>query len=549
MNENFADLFQESVAKLDLRSGAVIKATVVKITSDYVFVDAGLKSEDWISIDEFKDKQNELEVAVGDQVEVVLESMEDGSGGTHLSREKAKREESWRILEAAFTENKNVRGIITERVKGGFTVELGKLHAFLPASLIDVRPMRDMSHLEGKELDFKLIKFDRKLNNIVVSRRAVFTEEAEGGRQAVLAGLQEGQEVIGIVKNLTDYGAFVDLGGVDGLLHITDMSWKRIKYPGEVVSVGDQIKVKVLKFDSEKKRVSLGLKQLAEDPWVNISRRYPMGTRLFGKVTNLADYGCFVEIEDGIEGLVHVSEMDWTNKNVQPSKVVTLGDEIEVKVLEIDEERRRISLGIKQCQSNPWQIFAETHKKDEKITGKIKSITDFGIFIGLEGNIDGLVHLSDISWLEPGERAIRNYQKGQEIEVIILAIDAERERISLGIKQLTGDIYADYLAANPNGTVITGKVIEVNPKVVTVDLQNGIIGRLQVSEISKTRINDATDVFGVGDEVKATIIGFNKKARCINLSSKKFLSEFSSKSPAKTKLGDLLKERIEGKKE
>ncbi len=549
MNENFVNLFQESIAKLDLRSGTVVKATVAEITHECVFVDAGLKSEDCIPIDEFKNKQNELEVAVGDQVEVVLETMEDGSGGTRLSREKAKREESWRTLEAAFAENKNVRGIIAERVKGGFTVELGKIHAFLPASLIDVRPIRDMSHLEGKELDFKLIKLDRKLNNIVVSRRAALTEEAGGEQRAVLAGLQEGQEVIGIVKNLTDYGAFVDLGGVDGLLHITDMSWKRIKYPSEVVSVGDEIKVKVLKFDSEKKRVSLGLKQLAEDPWVNISRRYPVGTRLFGKVTNLADYGCFVEIEDGIEGLVHVSEMDWTNKNVQPAKVVTLGDEIEVKVLEIDEERRRISLGIKQCKSNPWQIFADTHEKGEKITGKIKSITDFGIFMGLEGNIDGLIHLSDISWLEPGERALRNYQKGQEIEAIILAIDAERERISLGIKQLTEDIYADYLAANPKGTVVIGKVMEVNPKVVTIDLQNGIIGRLQVSEISKTRISDATDVFAVGDEVKATIIGFNKKARCINLSSKEFLSEFSSKSPAKTKLGDLLKEQIESKEE
>jgi small subunit ribosomal protein S1 len=549
MNENFVELFQESIAKLDLRPGTLVKATVTEITSDYVFVDAGLKSEDYIPIDEFKDKQNKLEVAVGDQVEVVLETIEDGSGGTRLSREKAKREESWRALETAYAENKSVRGIITEHVKGGFTVELGKIHAFLPASLIDVRPMRGMSHLEGKELDFKLIKLDRKLNNIVVSRRAVLTEETGGEQQAVLAGLQEGQEVIGIVKNLTDYGAFVDLGGIDGLLHITDMSWKRIKYPSEVVSVGDEIKVKVLKFDSEKKRVSLGLKQLAEDPWVNISRRYPVGTRLFGKVTNLTDYGCFVEIEDGIEGLVHVSEMDWTNKNVQPSKVVALGDEVEVKVLEIDEERRRISLGIKHCQTNPWQIFADTHKKGEKIIGKIKSITDFGIFVGLEGNIDGLIHLSDISWLESGERAIRSYQKGQEIEAMILAINAERERISLGIKQLTTDIYADYSAANPIGTVVTGKVTEVNPKAATIDLQNGVIGRLQVSEISKTRINDATDVFAVGDEVKATVIGFNKKVQCINLSSKEFLSEFSSKSPAKTKLGDLLMEQIEGKKE
>ena len=412
MSENFAELFQESIAKLNLSSGSVIKAKVIDITPEYVVVDAGLKSEDYVSVDEFKNKEGELEVAVGDEVDVILDAMEDGVGGTILSREKAKRQASWQVLEQAFQEKKTVKGTIVERVRGGFTVELDKVRAFLPASLIDVRPVRDMSYLEGKELDFKLIKLDEKHNNVVVSRRAIIIAEPGEEGEAKLAELQEGQEVIGIVKNLTDYGAFIDLGGVDGLLHITDMSWKRIKHPSEVIAVGDEIKVKVLKFDSAKNRVSLGLKQLGEDPWVGISRRYPVGTRMFGKVTNLTDYGCFVEIEDGIEGLVHVSEMDWTNKNVHPARIVSVGDEVEVMVLEINEDRRRISLGIKQCQTNPWQVFTDTHKKGEKITGKIRSITDFGIFIGLEGNIDGLVHLSDISWTLPGEKVIRDYKKG-----------------------------------------------------------------------------------------------------------------------------------------
>ena len=543
--ENFSELFQESIAKLDLSSGSVIKAKIIEIAPEYVIVDAGLKSEDYIAINEFKNKEGEVEGAVGDEIDVVLEMVENGRGETHLSREKAKREESWKVLETAFTEGKSVMGVISERVKGGFTVALDKVHAFLPASLIDVRPVRDMSYLEGKELEFKLIKLDRKRNNIVVSRRAILAEETGAGREGVLASLQEGQEVIGIVKNLTDYGAFIDLGGVDGLLHITDMSWKRVKHPSEVIAVGNEIKVKVLKFDSDKNRVSLGLKQLGEDPWAGIARRYPVGTRLFGKVTNLTDYGCFVEIEPGIEGLVHVSEMDWTNKNIHPAKIVNVGSEVEVMVLEIDEDRRRISLGVKQCQTNPWQVFADMHKKGEKIKGNIKSITDFGIFIGLEGNIDGLVHLSDISWVEAGERAIRNYKKGQEVEAVILAIDAERERISLGIKQLEEDIYANYFATHPKGAVVTGKVTEINPKSATVGLGDGIEGRLRVADISKTHIKDATDVFAIDDEIQAQVVGFDKKNRCINLSTKEFLSQQSSEAPANTKLGDLLKEQME----
>jgi small subunit ribosomal protein S1 len=544
MSENFAELFRENIAKLNLNSGSIIKAKVIDITPEYVVVDAGLKSEDYVAVDEFKNKEGALEVAIGDEVEVMLETMEDGAGGTILSRDKAKRQASWQVLEQAFQDKKTVKGTIVERVRGGFTVELDKVRAFLPASLIDVRPVRDMSYLEGKELDFKLVKLDKKHNNVVVSRRAIISAEPGEEGEANLAKLQEGQEVIGIVKNLTDYGAFIDLGGVDGLLHITDMSWKRIKHPSEVIAVGDEIKVKVLKFDSAKNRVSLGLKQLGEDPWIGIGRRYPVGTRLFGKVTNLTDYGCFVEIEAGIEGLVHVSEMDWTNKNVHPARIVSVGDEIEVMVLEIDEDRRRISLGIKQCQTNPWQVFADTHKKGEKITGKIRSITDFGIFIGLEGNIDGLVHLSDISWTEPGEKVIRNYKKGQEVEAVILAIDPERERISLGIKQLEEDVCADYFATHPKGAVVTGKITAIEPKVATVDLGDGIIGKLRVAEISKTHIKDATEIFAIDDEIKATVIGFDKKARFINLSTKEFISG-SGSEPSNTKLGDLLKEKIE----
>ncbi|MCK4609358.1 MAG: 30S ribosomal protein S1, partial [Gammaproteobacteria bacterium] len=487
MSENFAELFQESLSELNLKPGSLIKATVIDITAEHVVVDAGLKSEDYISIKEFnKNAEGKVDIAVGDEVDVVLEMLENGIGETHLSREKARLEESWQNLETALNDGLNVVGVISGRVKGGFTVELDRVRAFLPASLIDVRPVRDMSYLEGKELEFKLINLDRKRNNIVVSRRAVLSEEGSEGREAVLANLQEGQEVIGIVKNLTDYGAFVDLGGVDGLLHITDMSWKRIKHPGELITVGDEIKVKVLKFDNDKNRVSLGMKQLGEDPWAGIERRYPVNARLFGKVTNLTDYGCFVEIENGIEGLVHVSEMDWTNKNVHPAKIVSIGDEVEVMVLEIDEERRRISLGMKQCQTNPWQVFADTHQKGEAVKGNIKSITDFGVFIGLDGSIDGLVHLSDISWVESGERAIRNYKKGQEVDAVILAIDPERERISLGIKQLEEDSYADYFATHPKGTVVTGKVTDINPKGVTIDLGNEIEGKLRVADISKT---------------------------------------------------------------
>lgn len=546
MSEKFADLFLSSMDNLELRKGALIKAKVVAITKDSVIVDAGLKTEPSIPTSEFTNLDGTLEVKVGDEIEVALEELEDGKGRTILSRERAKRSESWRSLEQALEEGQNIKGVIVERVRGGFTVDLGKIKAFLPASLIDVKPVKDVSYLEGKELEFKLIKLE-KPNNIVVSRRAVIAEESSAERENVLANLQEGQEINGVVKNLTNYGAFIDLGGVDGLLHITDMSWKRIKHPSEVIKVGQEIKVKILKFDREKGRVSLGLKQIGEDPWFGISRRYPVGSRLFGKVTNVTDYGCFVEIESGIEGLVHMSEMDWTNKNVHPAKVVSVGTEMEVMVLEIDEEHRRISLGIKQCQPNPWEAFALGHKKGEKVAGKIKSITDFGLFIGLEGNIDGLVHLSDISWAEAGEKAIRNYKKGQEVEAVILAIDAERERISLGIKQLEEDVLSTYFATHPKGTEVTGKITEVTAKMVTVDLGNGLEGKLRSSDISKTNV-DATDIFAVDDEVKATIIGFDKKARIINLGIKDLLTEGNEDIAVNTQLGDLLKEHMDKEK-
>lgn len=544
MNENFEELLQESITQLDASPGSVIKAKVVDIQAKHVVVNAGLKTESYISIQEFKDLNGELEVAVGDEVEVILESLENVHGETQLSREKAKRAESWKVLEQALEQNFSVKGVITERVKGGFTVELETIRAFLPGSLIDVRPVRDPSYLEGKDLEFKLIKVDRKNNNVVVSRRAVITEESSAEREEILTNLQEGQEIIGIVKNITDYGAFVDLGGIDGLLHITDMSWKRIKQPSEVISVGDEIKVKVLKFDKDKKRVSLGLKQIGEDPWKDIGRRHPIGSRVFGKVTNITDYGCFVEIEEGIEGLVHMSEIDWTNKNIFPSKVVSLGDEVEVMVLEVDEERRRISLGMKQCRANPWQAFADNHQKGEKITGNIKSITDFGVFVGLEGNIDGLIHLSDISWIEPGERAITDYKRGQEIETVILAIDPERERISLGIKQLEEDVCANYFATHPKGTVVKGKIKVVETKSALVDLDNEIEGKLKLADISKNRIQDATDFFDVDDEIEAMVIGFDKKARYINLSTKDLEAKHHPEAPANTKLGELLKEQI-----
>ncbi|PLL71826.1 30S ribosomal protein S1, partial [Klebsiella pneumoniae] len=491
---------------------------VVAIDKDVVLVDAGLKSESAIPAEQFKNAQGELEIQVGDEVDVALDAVEDGFGETLLSREKAKRHEAWITLEKAYEDAETVTGVINGKVKGGFTVELNGIRAFLPGSLVDVRPVRDTLHLEGKELEFKVIKLDQKRNNVVVSRRAVIESENSAERDQLLENLQEGMEVKGIVKNLTDYGAFVDLGGVDGLLHITDMAWKRVKHPSEIVNVGDEITVKVLKFDRERTRVSLGLKQLGEDPWVAIAKRYPEGTKLTGRVTNLTDYGCFVEIEEGVEGLVHVSEMDWTNKNIHPSKVVNVGDVVEVMVLDIDEERRRISLGLKQCKSNPWQQFAETHNKGDRVEGKIKSITDFGIFIGLDGGIDGLVHLSDISWNVAGEEAVREYKKGDEIAAVVLQVDAERERISLGVKQLAEDPFNNYVALNKKGAIVVGKVTAVDAKGATVELADGVEGYLRASEASRDRVEDATLVLSVGDEVEAKFTGVDRKNRVVSLS-------------------------------
>ncbi|CDM90680.1 30S ribosomal protein S1 [Xenorhabdus bovienii] len=518
MTESFAQLFEESLQVIETRPGAIVRGVVVSIDKDVVLVDAGLKSESAIPVEQFKNAQGELEIQVGDEIDVALDAVEDGFGETILSREKAKRHEAWLMLEKAYEEAETVTGVINGKVKGGFTVELNGIRAFLPGSLVDVRPVRDTAHLEGKELEFKVIKLDQKRNNVVVSRRAVIESENSAERDQLLENLQEGMEVKGIVKNLTDYGAFVDLGGVDGLLHITDMAWKRVKHPSEIVNVGDEITVKVLKFDRERTRVSLGLKQLGEDPWVAIAKRYPESTRLTGRVTNLTDYGCFVEIEEGVEGLVHVSEMDWTNKNIHPSKVVNVGDVVEVMVLDIDEERRRISLGLKQCKSNPWQQFAETHNKNDRVEGKIKSITDFGIFIGLEGGIDGLVHLSDISWNVAGEEAVREYKKGDEIAAVVLQVDAERERISLGIKQLAEDPFNNYLSVNKKGTIVNGKVTAVDAKGATVELADGVEGYLRASEASRDRIEDATQVLNVGDEVEAKYVGVDRKNRIVNLS-------------------------------
>ncbi|WP_340616088.1 30S ribosomal protein S1 [Xenorhabdus entomophaga] len=518
MTESFAQLFEESLQAIETRPGAIVRGVVVAIDKDIVLVDAGLKSESAIPVEQFKNAQGELEIQVGDEIDVALDAVEDGFGETILSREKAKRHEAWLMLEKAYEEAETVTGVINGKVKGGFTVELNGIRAFLPGSLVDVRPVRDTAHLEGKELEFKVIKLDQKRNNVVVSRRAVIESENSAERDQLLENLQEGMEVKGIVKNLTDYGAFVDLGGVDGLLHITDMAWKRVKHPSEIVNVGDEITVKVLKFDRERTRVSLGLKQLGEDPWVAIAKRYPESTKLTGRVTNLTDYGCFVEIEEGVEGLVHVSEMDWTNKNIHPSKVVNVGDVVEVMVLDIDEERRRISLGLKQCKSNPWQQFAETHNKNDRVEGKIKSITDFGIFIGLDGGIDGLVHLSDISWNVAGEEAVREYKKGDEIAAVVLQVDAERERISLGIKQLAEDPFNNYLSVNKKGTIVTGKVTAVDAKGATVELADGVEGYLRASEASRDRVEDATQVLNVGDEVEAKYVGVDRKNRVINLS-------------------------------
>ena len=518
MSMSFAELFEESLNQTETRPGSLINAVVVAIKDDYVILDAGLKSESNIPVEQFKNAAGEIEVAVGDTVPVVLESVESGDGETVLSREKAKRNEAWIKLEEAFKNGDAVTGLIDGKVKGGFTVQLGGIRAFLPGSLVDVRPVRETAHLEGKELQFKVIKLDQKRNNVVVSRRAVIESENSADRESVLANLQEGQEVKGIVKNLTDYGAFVDLGGVDGLLHITDMAWKRVKHPSEIVNVGDEIDVKVLKFDRERQRVSLGLKQLGQDPWANIAARFPVGSSLEGKVTNLTDYGCFVEINEGVEGLVHVSEMDWTNKNIHPSKVVSVGDKVTVKVLEIDEERRRISLGLKQCKPNPWMEFATAHAKGDRVTGKIKSITDFGIFIGLDGGIDGLVHLSDISWQQSGEEAVRDFKKGDEITAIVLQVDPDRERISLGLKQIAEDPFADYLAQHHKGSLVNGTVEEVDARGATIKLAEGVTGYIRVADISRDRVEDATTVLKVGDEVEAKFVNLDRKTRQLTLS-------------------------------
>ncbi|HEY0942912.1 MAG TPA: 30S ribosomal protein S1 [Steroidobacter sp.] len=555
MTESFAQLFEESLASQRIKPGAILTGRVVEVGPDVVLVNAGLKSEAVIPVEQFKNDRGEIEVSVGDDVEVALDSVEDGTGETRLSREKAKRARTWSRLEQAFEKQEIVKGVINGRVKGGFTVEIDFVRAFLPGSLVDVRPVRDPSYLEGKTLEFKVIKLDQKRNNVVVSRRAVVEQEYSAERSELLEKLQEGAVVKGTVKNLTDYGAFVDLGGIDGLLHITDMAWKRVKHPSEVVTVGDEIDVRILKFDRERQRVSLGIKQLGNDPWQNIARRYPTGSRLFGKVTNIADYGCFVEIEEGVEGLVHVSEMDWTNKNVNPSKVVHIGQEVEVMVLDIDEERRRISLGIKQCQSNPWKDFGDNFNRGDKVSGQIKSITDFGIFIGLSGGIDGLVHLSDISWDIPGEEAVRNYQKGQQVEAMVLSIDPERERISLGIKQLAKDPFSTWIAEHPKGTIVKGTVREVDAKGAIIDLGGGVEGHLRASELSRDRVEDARTVLKVDQEVEARFTNVDRKSRTIALSIKakeiheeaEVVSNYrTSETSAGTSLGDLLKEHIGG---
>ncbi len=557
MSESFAELFEESFASQQIKPGSIITGTVVAVNDDVVIVSAGLKSEAVIPVEQFKNDKGEGEVSVGDEVEVALDAVEDGFGETKLSREKAIRARTWIELEKAFEGGEVVEGVINGRVKGGFTVEIDNVRAFLPGSLVDVRPVRDPAYLEGKSLEFKVIKLDQRRNNVVVSRRAVVEKEYSAEREQLLAELQEGNTVKGIVKNLTDYGAFVDLGGIDGLLHITDMAWKRVKHPSEVVEVGQEIDVKILKFDRERQRVSLGMKQLGDDPWQDLARRYPPQTRIFGKVTNIADYGCFVEIEDGVEGLVHVSEMDWTNKNVNPSRVVSVGEEVEVMVIEIDEERRRISLGIKQCKSNPWAEFAATFNRNDKVTGQIKSITDFGIFIGLEGGIDGLVHLSDISWDLPGEEAVRNYKKGQEIEAAVLAIDADRERISLGIKQLEKDPFSGWLAANPKNSIVKGTVTEVDARGALVDLGDGVFGSLRASELARGRVEDARTMIKVGEEVEAKFTNVDRKNRTIALSIKakevseeqEAVSSYKSDSaaaPVGTTLGELLKEKMSG---
>ncbi len=556
MSENFAEMFEQSITQMNMRIGEIITGEVVDINRDVVIVNAGLKSEGVIPVEQFYDENGELDVSVGDTVEVALDSFEDGYGESRLSREKAKRARAWTRLEQAQQADEIVTGRFTGKVKGGFTVDIGEIRAFLPGSLVDVRPVRDTAYLEEKELEFKIIKLDQKRNNVVVSRRAVVEKEFSEEREKLLETLKEGERVRGIVKNLTDYGAFLDLGGIDGLLHITDMAWKRVKHPSEVVEIGQEIDVVVLKFDREKNRVSLGLKQMGDDPWENLMRRYPEGQRMFGHVSNITDYGCFVEIEDGVEGLVHVSEMDWTNKNVNPNKVVTLGDEVEVVILEIDEERRRISLGMKQCKPNPWEEFGTTCNKGDVIAGKIKSITDFGIFICLEGNIDGLIHLTDLSWNKPGEEAVRDYQKGQEVEAMVLSIDPERERISLGIKQIEKDPFASFIADKPKGSIVTGTVISVDAKAAVIDLGDGIEGLLRASEMAKDRVEDARSFMNDGDQVEAKITGMDRKGRSIYLSIKakdsdeeqEALKDYAASTEDKvatTSFGELLKEKMD----
>jgi small subunit ribosomal protein S1 len=556
MTESFAELFEQSIAEKDLRPGAIVNGKIVDIRDDVVVVNAGLKSEGIVPIQQFRKPDGELEVEVGDEVEVALDTVEDGFGETRLSREKAKRARVWTKLEQAYENEDNVIGQISGKVKGGFTVNIDGIRAFLPGSLVDVRPVRDPAYLEGKDLEFKIIKLDRRRNNLVVSRRAVVEHEYAAEREDLIERLTEGAVVKGVVKNLTDYGAFLDLGGIDGLLHITDMAWKRVRHPSEVVEVGDELEVRVLRFDRERMRVSLGLKQLGDDPWEDIDRRYPPTSRIFGKVTNITDYGCFVEIEDGVEGLVHVSEMDWTNKNVNPEKVVHVGQEVEVMVLDVDEERRRISLGMKQCTPNPWEAFAATHNKGDKVRGAIKSITDFGIFVGLEGGIDGLVHLSDISWMTPGEEAIRNYRKGEEVEAVVLAVDPERERISLGIKQLEQDPFATFMAEHPRGSIVKGTVKSVEPRGAVVELADGVDGYIKASDLAKERVDDATKVLSEGDEVEAKFVALDRKSRTLTLSIRakdddelaEAVDQYKrSGSGGSTTLGDLLKEQLENK--
>lgn len=557
MSESFAELFEESFASKNIKPGTIINGTIVEINTDVVVVSAGLKSEAVIPIDQFQSEKNDI--SVGDEIEVALDAVEDGFGETRLSREKAVRARSWINLQEAHDKDEVIEGLISSRVKGGFTVEIESIRAFLPGSLVDVRPVRDPSYLEGKTLEFKVIKLDKQRNNIVVSRKAVVESEYSAERSELLESIQEGITVKGIIKNLTDYGAFVDLGGIDGLLHITDMAWKRVKHPSEIVNVGDEVDVKILKYEREKQRVSLGIKQLGEDPWHAIKNRYPVNTKLLGKITNIADYGCFVEIEEGVEGLVHVSEMDWTNRNVNPAKLVVVGQEVEVMVLEIDEERRRISLGVKQCQKNPWAEFSEKVKKGDTVNGQIKSITDFGVFIGLEGGIDGLVHLSDLSWDVSGEEAVHNYKKGQEIKAIVLAIDSERERISLGIKQLNEDPFTQWLSEHPKNSLIKGKVAEVEAQSILIDIGEGVNASMHVSELSKERMDDARNVVKIGDDIEAKIINIDRKNRLVSLSIKakeehdekealsSYQNDSSTASSGTTTLGELLKEKMSKK--